>query len=69
MSADEIINGIKKLNTRQRSRVLKELLMLRKKSSGKTSSVSLTQLAGKGAKLWKDCEVDEYLKKLRSEWD
>jgi len=69
MGADEIIRGLRKLTASQRAKVLQELLLLRKKSVSKVGPSSIINLSGKGAKAFKNIDVDKHLKKLRSEWD
>lgn len=66
MKTESIIKGLKKLNERDRLKVLQEIIHLRKEKKKKRS---ITELAGLGKEIWKGIDVDDYIKKLRSEWD
>ena len=66
MKTEAIIKGLRKLNEKDRRKVLNELIQLQKEKKKKRS---ITELAGLGKEIWKGIDVDDFVKKLRSEWD
>jgi hypothetical protein len=70
IEVNRLVQEIARLKKKQRVEVLKRLVQLidKPKRSLKRKP-KLTDLAGLGADLWKNIDPDEYVKKLRQEWE
>ncbi len=66
----KVITDIKGLKKTQRAEVLKTLIrMMDKPSRLSKRKPKLTDLAGLGKEIWKGVNPDEYVRKLRAEWE
>ncbi len=66
IEVENILKRVKKLNYKARLNLTEKIVrQLRKSKKGKHR---LTELSGLGAEIWKDVDINEYLKKER-QWD
>ncbi len=56
------------LKATQREQLMLALAKLKKPAKSK-NPVKITQLAGLGKEMWREIDVDKYVKELRDEWD
>jgi hypothetical protein len=69
IEVNNVVNQLARLKKSQRIAVLKKLVHLIDKPEPSKKSPKLTDLAGLGSEIWKDVDPDEYVRKLREEWD
>jgi phage-related protein len=63
-----IMDNLPFLNQTEREQVLIALQEL-KQSDQLTNKAKITGLKGLGKEIWKDIDVDKYVRDLRDEWD
>jgi hypothetical protein len=71
MSVAEIIEQARVLSVAERKELVKLLIDTLDVSPSETPTerVSILELAGLGAEIWKDVDAQEYINQLRDEWD
>lgn len=65
---DRIIKQVSLLDNDSKRRVVKKILAMLESQKQKRKPAKLTELKGLGAELWKDRDVDDFLKNERS-WE
>ncbi|WP_423146809.1 hypothetical protein [Rubrolithibacter danxiaensis] len=68
VKADDILLEIKQLSFPDKIYILEKIVSLIKKDNLEETEAKLYSLKGLGAEVWKDVDIDEYIKKER-EWD
>ncbi|MCC7209549.1 MAG: hypothetical protein IT323_19730 [Anaerolineae bacterium] len=76
MTIQDVIRGAKALSASERRELIKILVDTLtdeggddQKSQPERRPRSLLELAGLGAEMWRDVDAQEYVNRLRSEWD
>jgi hypothetical protein len=67
---EQIANMARQLGLRERLQLLQELLGTISNDVVETGSKrSIFELKGVGAEMWRDIDVDEYIRQERASWD
>lgn len=70
LTYNDYIKGINKLKPEEQLSLVELILSgLRKTLTRKERKHSITELEGLGADIWKEIDVDDYLRKERNSWD
>jgi DNA-binding HxlR family transcriptional regulator len=64
-----LISEIKTLKLSDQLRLLEEMAILIRKKAGESRPRSILELRGKGKKIWKDLDVQNYIDEERSSWN
>ncbi len=68
MDVAEILTHVRTLSREEKKQLVKQLIdLLDEQETPKKHS--LVELAGLGAEIWRDVDVDDYINQLRNEWD
>jgi len=70
LTYDDYVRGIDKLEPDQQLRLVELLSAKLKKQHGRMQGKhKITELEGLGAKVWKNVNAQEYIRKERNSWD
>jgi len=61
-----IIQQIESLDESSRLQILEKLVILIRKSEGRSESSKITYLQGLGAEIWKNVDIDKYIENERA---
>lgn len=65
LNIDDILYQVKKLDKKSQQILLDRLLMMVRQKKEKSSQTMLSSIAGVGAEIWADTDIDEYLETER----
>lgn len=68
LNIDDILYQVKKLDKKSQQILLDRLLMMVRQKKEKSSQTMLSSIAGVGAEIWADTDIDEYLETERQWW-